>query len=128
MAKNGELETVAINLISQGTEIKGDVISTGDIRIDGVLNGTLNTKGKVVVGSSGKINGEVTCKSSEISGRLEGKIAVSQILNLKSSSTIFGDIQTLKLSIEPGAVFTGTCKMTNLNEAPTNETGKGQES
>lgn len=125
MAKNGETESVAINLISQGTEIKGDIISTGDIRIDGSLTGTLDTKGKVVIGPSGKIIGNVICKSSEISGQLEGKITISQILNLKSSSRILGDIITVKLSIEPGAIFTGNCKMTNADGTP--EGGKEQE-
>ena len=126
MAKNGEPENVAVNLISQGTEIKGDIISTGDIRIDGALIGTLNTKGKVVVGPTGKITGEIICKSSEISGYIEGKICVTQILNLKASSKIMGDIETIKLSIEPGAIFTGKCKMTDINEKPAN--GKGEQS
>ncbi len=112
MAKNnGETDNTTINLISQGTEITGDIKSTGDIRIDGTLNGTLITKGKVVIGPAGKIKGEVTCKNSEIAGSVEGKVTVNHLLNLKASSTIFGDIVTSKLAIEPGARFTGTCKM-----------------
>jgi cytoskeletal protein CcmA (bactofilin family) len=111
MAKNNETETVTINLISNGTEITGDIKSTGDIRVDGTLTGSLNTKGKVVIGTTGKVNGEVICKNSEVSGIIEGKISVGQLLNLKASSLIVGDIITSKLSIEPGARFTGNCKM-----------------
>ena len=111
MAKYNETETAAINLISLGTDITGDVKSTGDIRIDGSLNGNLNTKGKVVIGPTGKVNGEVVCKNSEVSGTVEGRIIVSQLLILKASSRIFGDIATAKLSIEPGAIFSGNCKM-----------------
>ncbi len=111
MAKNNEPETAAINLISNGTDITGDVKSNGDIRIDGTLTGNLNTKGKVVIGPTGKVNGEVICKNSEVSGTVEGRIIVSQLLILKVSSKIMGDIVTLKLSIEPGAIFTGNCKM-----------------
>lgn len=111
MAKFNEPETAAINLISLGTDITGDIKSTGDIRIDGTLTGNLNTKGKVVIGPTGKVNGEVTCKNSEVSGTVEGKIIVSQLLILKASSKIFGDIATSKLSIEPGAIFSGNCKM-----------------
>jgi cytoskeletal protein CcmA (bactofilin family) len=111
MAKYNETETPAINLINTGTEITGDVKSTGDIRIDGTLTGNLNTKGKVVIGPTGKVNGEVMCKNSEVSGTVEGKIIVTQLLILKASSKIFGDIATTKLSIEPGAVFSGNCKM-----------------
>jgi cytoskeletal protein CcmA (bactofilin family) len=112
MAKLNEADnSTTINLISLGTDIVGDVRSTGDIRIDGSLNGNLVTKGKVVIGPTGKIKGEVECKNSEVSGIIEGKITVGQLLNLKASSKIFGDIITDKLSIEPGAVFTGHCSM-----------------
>jgi cytoskeletal protein CcmA (bactofilin family) len=116
MAKYNETETAAINLISNGTDITGDIKSTGDIRIDGTLSGNLSTKGKVVVGPTGKVKGEIICKNSEVSGSIEGKICVNQLLILKASSKILGDIATSKLSIEPGAVFSGNCKMSeNVN-------------
>ena len=112
MAKFSETEnTPTINLISTGTEITGDIKSNGDIRIDGSLTGNLNTKGKVVIGPTGKVKGEVICKNSEVAGIIEGKIIVGQLLNLKASSRITGDIVTVKLSIEPGALFSGNCKM-----------------
>jgi cytoskeletal protein CcmA (bactofilin family) len=119
MAKFNEPDNTTINLISAGTEIIGDVKSGGDIRIDGTLTGNLNTKGKVVIGPTGKVKGEVICKNSEVAGLIEGKIIVGQLLNLKASSKILGDIATSKLSIEPGAMFTGTCKMsdTEINAA-----------
>lgn len=113
MAKNNETEPAAINLISNGTEISGDIKSGGDIRIDGSLTGNLNTKGKIVIGVTGRVNGEVICKNSEVSGCVEGKISVSQLLILKASSRILGDIATVKLSIEPGAKFSGNCKMSD---------------
>lgn len=115
MAKYNETETPAINLISNGTDITGDIKSTGDIRIDGSLTGNLNTKGKVVIGSTGKVKGEIICKNSEVSGNIEGKITVSQLLILKASSKILGDIATAKLSIEPGAIFSGNCKMSEIS-------------
>jgi cytoskeletal protein CcmA (bactofilin family) len=116
MAKFNETDNTTINLISIGTDITGDIKSNGDIRIDGSLKGNLNTKGKVVIGPTGKINGEVICKNSEVSGIIEGKIAVGQLLNLKASSKIIGDIVTAKLAIEPGARFTGNCNMTDTEE------------
>ena len=115
MAKYNETDNTTINLISNGTDITGDVKSNGDIRIDGSLKGNLNTKGKVVIGPTGKVNGEVICKNSEVSGIIEGKITVGQLLSLKASSKILGDIATSKLSIEPGAIFSGTCKMSDNN-------------
>jgi cytoskeletal protein CcmA (bactofilin family) len=115
MAKFNETDNSTINLISIGTDIIGDIKSNGDIRIDGSLTGTLNTKGKVVIGTTGKVNGEVICKNSEVAGIIEGKISVGQLLNLKASSKIHGDIATTKLSIEPGAVFSGNCKMSDTD-------------
>jgi cytoskeletal protein CcmA (bactofilin family) len=125
MTKFNEPEPAAINLISNGTEITGDVKSSGDIRIDGFLSGNLNTKGKVVIGPTGKVNGEVNCKNSEVSGLVEGKIIVSQLLILKVASKILGDIVTSKLSIEPGAMFTGNCKMSDNDN--NGGTAKGKE-
>src|SRR5512133_2554775 len=131
MAKNNEPDnSTTINLISSGTDITGDIISNGDLRIDGSVTGTLNTKGKVVLGPTGKIKGEIICKNSEISGVIEGKITVSQLLNLKASSRILGDILTSKLSIEPGAKFSSNCKMSdndNNGDTPTVAKEKGPE-
>ena len=113
MAKinNNETNTNQINLIGVGTVISGDINSNGDIRIDGSLTGKLTTKGKVVVGETGKVNGEIHCKNSDISGIVEGKVNVIELLSLKSSSKINGDITTNKLAIEPGSRFTGNCNM-----------------
>lgn len=111
MARNNEVESPAINIIRKGTEIKGDITCSGDIRIDGTLSGILISEGKVVVGNSGVIDGEVTCKNADISGTIKAKIAVKELLQLKSTANILGDINTNKLSIEPGATFTGSCNM-----------------
>ncbi|MCK5170634.1 MAG: polymer-forming cytoskeletal protein, partial [Bacteroidales bacterium] len=112
MAKYNETEiTTAINLIGAGTEITGDINSNGDIRIDGSLIGNLKTAGKVVIGETGKVSGEIDCKNSEVLGEVHGKIKVSELLSLKATAKIFGDIATKKLAIEPGSKFTGNCKM-----------------
>jgi cytoskeletal protein CcmA (bactofilin family) len=127
MAKLNEVDSTTINLISNGTEITGDIKSNGDIRIDGGLTGNLSTKGKVVIGPTGKVQGEITCKNSEVSGTIEGKIIVSQLLNLKSSSRIKGDIATSKLAIEPGANFTGNCNMSIIEDNGGTSATKGKE-
>ncbi len=128
MAKINEVDDgTTINLISPGTEITGDIKSTGDIRIDGALIGNLVTKGKVVIGPTGRVKGEVECKNSEVSGIVDGKISVSQLLNLKSSSKILGTIITSKLSIEPGALFTGNCTMKDGdNPTPATKAKEGE--
>ncbi|HPV55912.1 MAG TPA: polymer-forming cytoskeletal protein, partial [Tenuifilaceae bacterium] len=89
----------------------GDINSNGDLRIDGTLIGNLTVKGKVVVGETGKIKGEITCKNSDISGTIEGKVTVQELLSIKSSARINGDLYVGKLAIEPGSMFTGYCAM-----------------
>lgn len=114
MAKYNETESItAVNIIVVGTEITGDVNSNSDIRIDGTLTGNLKTTGKIVIGETGKVNGEIDCKNSEVLGEVHGKLKVSELLSLKATAKIFGDIITKKLAIEPGSKFTGNCNMGN---------------
>jgi len=103
--------TAAVNMIGAGTIITGDIISKGDIRIDGTLKGSVNTEGRVVLGREGMIEGDVICKDADISGTIKAKITVSQLLSLKTTAKLNGDIITNKLSIEPGAAFSGSCSM-----------------
>ena len=120
----GEGSNSSINIISEGTVIKGDIIANGDIRIDGELTGNISAKGKLVVGPNGKIKGEIVCNNVEVSGVIKGKVTASELLNMKSTSKIEGDIIAGKLSVEPGSMFTGTCAMRGAN--PINETAKEQ--
>ena len=103
--------TESVNTIGAGTIITGDVQSKGDIRIDGTLKGSVSTEGKVVLGKEGIIEGDVVCKNADVSGILKAKITVSQLLSLKSTAKLNGDIITNKLSVEPGAAFSGSCSM-----------------
>ena len=103
--------TAAVNMIGAGTVITGDIKSNGDIRVDGTLKGSVSTTGKVVLGKEGVIEGDVVCNDADISGVIKAKISVSQLLSLKSTAKLNGDIITNKLSIEPGASFTGSCSM-----------------
>tara|TARA_A100001035_G_scaffold275246_1_gene268356 strand:+ start:711 stop:1067 length:357 start_codon:yes stop_codon:yes gene_type:complete len=98
-------------MIGVGTIITGDVNSNGDLRIDGTLKGSVTTEGKVVLGKNGVIEGDVVCNNADIAGEIKAKITVSQLLTLKSTAKLKGDIITNKLSIEPGAVFSGSCSM-----------------
>jgi cytoskeletal protein CcmA (bactofilin family) len=100
-----------VNIIGSGTSIEGDVVSGGDIRIDGNLKGTLKTRGKLVVGPTGTIEGEVSCQNADVSGSIRGKVNVTELLSLKNSAKVNGEIMTGKLAIEPGADFSGSCSM-----------------
>jgi len=121
MAKVAEAEnTNKINLIGVGTTMEGSISSNENIRFDGILIGNLATKGKVFIGQSGKVNGEIRCKNCEVEGVVEGKIIIEELLSLRSMSRVYGEIKTSKLAIEPGAIFTGKCDMSGKKE-PDNE-------
>ena len=109
--KNSNNTSSVVNMIGNGTVINGDIQSKSDIRIDGILKGSVKTEGKLVVGSTGVVEGDVVCVSADVSGEIKAKITVSQLLSLKSTSKLNGDIITNKLSIEPGASFSGSCSM-----------------
>ena len=109
--KNGD--GTARNIIAFGTVIIGDIESDGDFRIEGTLTGTVKSKGKIVIGETGKIEGEVYCQNADLCGKVKGKMEVAELTILKATSNFEGDITTTKISIEPGALFSGTCHMTS---------------
>jgi cytoskeletal protein CcmA (bactofilin family) len=99
--------------IESSTKVKGEIISEGDFRIDGSLEGSIKTKGKVVVGKDGSVKGAVSCSIADVEGRINGNLFVSQILSLRSTSIIDGDVKIGKLIVESGATFNATCSMNN---------------
>ncbi|HZK94564.1 MAG TPA: polymer-forming cytoskeletal protein [Prolixibacteraceae bacterium] len=104
-------EVKALNTFAQDTKIIGDIESDGDIRMDGAMEGKLNCKGRVVIGPEALIKGTINAQNAEILGNVEGEINVIDLLTLKSTAVITGDLLMGKLSVEPGARFTGNCKM-----------------
>lgn len=99
------------NRLVANTKIKGEITADADFRIDGILEGSIKTKGKVVIGKTGYINGKVYCENADIEGKFNGELNVSNILTLKSTAEIQGNVIVGKLSVEPGANFNATCDM-----------------
>lgn len=100
-----------LNRVVEGTNIVGDIKSESNIRIDGTLKGTIVTKGKLVIGPKGVIDGNVTCNNADIEGTLDGKIVVNELLSLKSTAKVSADVTTSKLAVEPPANITGNISM-----------------
>lgn len=126
MLKNNSMsnnESPARNIIGNGTVIKGEIESNGDIRIDGKVIGLLKSNGKIVLGQNGVIEGDIFCKHADFSGRVNGTIHVDELTSLKSTSRIEGELTTKQLYIEIGAIFTGKCEMGKI-DAPKAETKK----
>ena len=106
-----EVETTPINIVTNGTTIKGDITASGDFRLDGTLEGNIQLNGKLVVGDTGIVNGIILCQNANIIGTVNGNLSVKELLSLHTTARVKGDILINKLSIEPGAVFTGKCRM-----------------
>ena len=99
------------NTIAKNTSLVGDIKSDGDFRVDGKIEGTIKTSGRVVIGKDGFVSGTIDCANADIEGSFSGKLIVDQILSLKSTADISGDVIMGKLSVELGAVFNATCAM-----------------
>lgn len=99
------------NRIVEGTSIVGDIVSKADFRLDGELIGNFTSQGKLVIGQAGVVKGEVICNNADVEGIFHGKIKVLEVLNIKATAEIHGEVIVGQLSIEPGADFTATCTM-----------------
>lgn len=111
------------NRILAGTIITGDVVSDGDIRVDGKVVGNMQVTGKLVIGENGRVEGEVACKNATIVGQLEGTLKVDQTLSLTASAKLQGQVQVEKLAVEPGAEINGSVSMGTVMRK-VNEAGK----
>ncbi|NLP57223.1 polymer-forming cytoskeletal protein [Lutibacter sp. B1] len=109
--KEKQSQVLERNVIGKNTSIVGDIISEGDFRIDGKVAGTIKTIGRVIVGKTGSIEGKVECDNADIEGEFSGELLVKNILTLKATAKISGDVVISKLSVEPGAQFNATCSM-----------------
>ncbi|MCP9290180.1 MULTISPECIES: bactofilin family protein [Gracilimonas] len=101
----------SVNILSEGTKLKGDLNSQTDIRIAGVIDGEAVSKGKLIVTGNGKIIGNITSSDADIAGRVEGEVKVSNKLTLRESAIIDGNIYTKTLIVEEGAQINGSCRM-----------------
>ena len=100
-----------LNSLVQGTQIEGTIKSDSDIRIDGEIKGKLTCSSKVIIGPTGKISGEVFCKNAVIEGSFDGVLNVDELLNVRETAKVDGDVRTNKLIIQSGAVFNVSCVM-----------------
>ena len=99
------------NVIGKGTVLEGNIETYGNIRIEGKIIGNIKSKSKIALGNSSHIEGNITAQNADIEGEVKGKIDISELLVLKATAVVHGDISTGKLVVEPGAVFNGSCRM-----------------
>ena len=115
---NGVISTPSTstsNSLVQGTSIEGTVQAEKDIRIDGMMSGTLICKGKLIIGPTGTVIGDAQCENAVIEGRFEGVLSVGEVLHVKETAKVEGDISTQKLIVQPGSIFNVKCKMGSVS-------------
>jgi len=122
--KSGPNQVLARNIIGKDTSFVGDINSQGDFRIDGTVKGTIKTKGRVVIGRDGFVDGTIQCTNADIEGKFSGNLSVDELLSLKATANISGEVILDKLSVEPGATFNASCNMKGSVKALRNEQGK----
>ncbi|GAB5555358.1 MAG: hypothetical protein Sapg2KO_49490 [Saprospiraceae bacterium] len=116
----------SLNSLVKGTTIEGTVRSESDIRIDGLIKGELFCESKVIIGPSGAIEGEISCQNAVIEGTFKGSISVRDLLVIKESAKVSGDVKTEKLVVNAGAIFNVNCSMTGKGAAPKNTTSNSK--
>lgn len=117
------------NNIGKGTFLDGNIETYGNIRIEGKVNGNVKSKSKVALGNSSHVEGNIISQNADIEGEVKGKLEIAELLVLKATAVINGDIVTGKLVVEPGAVFNGSCKMgATIKEIKISENGHNERS
>jgi len=109
--KHNEKPSGSATLISSGTIVNGDLVSDNDLRIDGTINGNVSSSAKIIVGPNGYVEGNIEGQQADITGKVSGNISVKEILQLRGSCQVQGNISAEKLQVEPTAVFNGQCNM-----------------
>lgn len=113
-AKKGLMPAAAshsLNSLVKGTVVEGTVKSESDIRVDGIIKGTLRCDAKVIIGPTGYVEGEIRCANAVIEGKFEGNLSVTEMLNVRETAEVTGDVKTNKLIVQSGAIFNVSCKM-----------------
>lgn len=106
---NKNIEMLTVNLLSNDTELTGDIVINSNIRIDGIVNGNIKCSGKITIGPTAIINGDIDCVDIDISGEINGNIKTENLTLFKETSTFNGKINTSLLNIETGANITMVC-------------------
>ncbi len=113
---NNDFDNKKHNIVASGTKIVGNIVSDGDIRIDGDIDGDINAVGRIVLGKGCSVKGTITCPNAEILGNFTGKLTIAETLALRNTAIVKGEITTKKLSIDVNAVFDGSCVMNQENK------------
>ena len=115
-----QFSSSSATLISPGTILNGDIVSETDLRIDGTVKGNIKCSAKIIIGSTGFVDGNVEGANADVTGKVQGNIIVKEFLQLRGTCNVNGNLTAAKLQIDPTATFNGQCQMGSLVSANTN--------
>ena len=113
------------NVIGKGTVLEGNIETYGNIRIEGCVNGNIKSKSKIALGTGSHVEGNIAAQNADIEGEVKGKVDITELLVLKATAVVHGDIITGKLVVEPDTIFNGTCKMGTVKDIKLSDSGNG---
>jgi cytoskeletal protein CcmA (bactofilin family) len=116
MSEKNYEETQAETIVGPSVKVEGELASEGNIRIDGQVNGNIQTTQNLAVGEHAVITANIKALNAVIAGKIKGDIMVEEALEITETGKLEGNIQAKIISIAPGAVFRGHCQMPNPGE------------
>lgn len=116
---NMSTNATAKNVLSADVEIKGNIKFSGELTLDGKLDGEIQTEGILHLGDSAVINGNIAAQSVIVRGKVHGNINAKEKIEIKSKAELFGDIRASKLVIEEGVTYVGKTEVNPNKVSPT---------
>jgi cytoskeletal protein CcmA (bactofilin family) len=119
---NNSVSGGGTTLIGAGTTLSGNIKSNGDLRVDGTVLGNIDSAAKIIIGTTGHVEGDIQCQQADVTGKVSGNIRVKEMLQLRGDCVVTGNLYAGKLQVEPSATFNGQCHMgANVVEMQANE-------
>ncbi|MCL6430019.1 MAG: polymer-forming cytoskeletal protein [Anaerolineae bacterium] len=104
------------NVLGPSTRFQGRLTSDGNVRVDGVFEGTIETAGNVIIGEQARVMADIVANGVQVWGAIKGNITATGRLEILSSGRVWGDIKVAALLIDEGGVFRGQCVMQGNGE------------
>src|ERR1041385_1314916 len=95
------------NVLGADVEIKGNLKFSGELTLDGKIDGEIQTDGTLNLGDSAIVNGNISAQSVVVRGKVNGNITAKEKIEIKTKTELFGDIRASKLAVEEGVTFVG---------------------
>lgn len=109
--KNGATGEGALSIIAAGMTVSGDIESTGVVKVEGRVDGSIRSARQVLVGRQGTVHGDIETREAVIGGSVEGTITASERVEIQATAAVLGDIVTRSIVVAEGGKINGTVRM-----------------